>query len=169
MLEFKKETLTFSETENNYQKPFYILLCVCFILVLSLSYSFYILSIQNKELKQIQINKCEIENLKTLKQVDSFIDILPFSDKNLIKRQYRIESYYLKSNLVRTNNNLFGIKNAEKRPQTGFKSKINDYREYQSIQLCIIDRLLYEVKNGTSLAGYAEDSQYFKKLSKIKI
>ena len=104
-----------------------------------------------------------------LKVVDEYIESLPFKNKTLIKKQYRIESSYLKSNLVKTNNNLFGIKNAGKRAQIGRKSKYNDYRHYDNWQMSVIDRLLYEVKYGTSLSGYAEDSRYFQKLNNIKI
>jgi flagellum-specific peptidoglycan hydrolase FlgJ len=104
-----------------------------------------------------------------LKVVDSYIETLPFKNKNLVKAQYRLESNYLKSSLVRENMNLFGIKNAGKRAQIGRKSKINDYRHYDNWQMSVLDRLLYEVKYGTSLAGYAEDSKYFEKLQNIKL
>jgi flagellum-specific peptidoglycan hydrolase FlgJ len=104
-----------------------------------------------------------------LKVVDEYIESLPFKNKNLVKAQFRLESSYLKSSLVKTNNNLFGIKNAGKRQQAGTKCNINDYRKYSTWQLSVIDRLLYEVKYGTSLAGYAEDVGYFEKLQNIKL
>jgi hypothetical protein len=167
MLEFKKETLTFSETENNYQKPFYICLTICFILILSLSYSFYILSIQNKELKQMEAKKIsfEVENLKTLKQVDSFIDILPFSDKTTCKKQYRIESNNLKSDLVKKNKNIWGMKSSIRR-NTYIGIDKNGYAIYSSIYMSILDRLLYDIYVGTSLKNYAKDPLYLKKLKK---
>jgi uncharacterized FlgJ-related protein len=122
---------------------------------------------QKKEHQMEALND-SIQKLN-LKVVDEYIESLPFKNKTLVKKQYRIESNYLKSNLVKTNNNLFGIKNAGKRVQIGRKSKYNDYRHYDNWQMSVIDRLLYEVKYGTSLAGYAEDKSYFDKLGKIKL
>lgn len=166
MLEFKKETLTFLETENNYQKPFYISLVICLILVLSLSYSFHILSIQNKELKQIEAKKIlfEVENLKTLKQVDSIINELPFSDKITCKKQYRVESNNLKSDLVMKNKNIWGMK-ASSRRHTYIGIDKNGYAIYSSIYMSIVDRLLYDIYVGNSLKNYASDTLYFKKLN----
>jgi hypothetical protein len=102
----------------------------------------------------------------TLKSVDWVIDMIPFKDKKVIKIQYRLESNNLKSKLVMTNKNLLGMRNAGKRPQPGCKSKINDYRHYDHWIFSIFDRYVYEIYNGTSLKGYAEDVNYMKKLKK---
>jgi hypothetical protein len=166
MIEFRKETLEFVKTENQYQKPFYILLCICLILILSLCFAFNVLEQQNKKLKQIEVKKIsfQIENLKTLKQVDSFIDILPFSDKITCKKQYRIESANLTSNLTIKNKNVYGMC-ASKRRHTYSSIDKNGYAVYENIQLSVIDRLLYDIYVGTSLKGYATDKNYFKKLN----
>jgi uncharacterized FlgJ-related protein len=171
MLVYNKQTLQFEQIENSYKKPFYFLILICFILVLSLCKSIEMLNAQNIELniKTGERIEFEIHNLKSLQKVDSFIDILPFKDKNLIKRQYRLESGNLKSNVARKNNNLFGIKNAEKRPQLGRKSKINDYRHYENWMLSIFDRYLYELNYGTKLKNYSEDENYKKKIQEFKI
>ena len=167
MIVFDKKTLRYIEVENNFKKPFYIISIICLILIMSLSYSFYLLSIQSKELKQIEAKKIafEIENLKTLKQVDSFIDILPFSDKITCKRQYRLESNNLKSDLVKKNKNIWGMR-ASKRRHTYSSIDKNGYAVYENIQLSILDRLLYDIYVGTSLKGYAKDPLYLKKLKK---
>jgi hypothetical protein len=167
MIKYNRNNLEFQECENNYQKPFYICLTICFILILSLSYSFNLLSIQNKELNQIEAKKIdfEIENLKTLKQVDSIIDLLPFSDRVTCKKQYRLESNNLKSDLVKKNKNIWGMK-ASSRRHTYSSIDKNGYAIYSNIQLSIIDRLLYEIYCGTSLKGYATDPLYLKKLKK---
>jgi hypothetical protein len=126
------------------------------------------ISYQAKEIKCLKSNLDSLSKSKdlplTLKTVDWLIDQLPFKDKNLIKQQYRLESGNLKSKLVFTNWNLFGIKNANSRPQPGCKSKINDYRHYDHFVFSIFDRCLYDLKHGTSLKGYAEDPNYMKKL-----
>jgi hypothetical protein len=166
MIKYNRKNLEFQECENNYQKPFYICITISFILILSLSYSFYLLSIQSNELNQIEAKKIsfEVENLKTLKQVDSFIDILPFSDKITCKKQYRIESNNLKSDLVKKNKNIWGMK-ASIRRHTYIGIDKNGYAVYSSIYMSIVDRLLYDIYVGNSLKNYAEDVNYLKKLN----
>jgi uncharacterized FlgJ-related protein len=102
-----------------------------------------------------------------LKVVDSYIESLPFKNKNLVKAQYRLESNYLKSSLVRTNFNLFGMK-ASSRKHT-YKNIKNGYANYSTWQMSVLDRLMYEIYVGTSLKGYAQDSLYFEKLQNVKI
>jgi hypothetical protein len=165
MLIFDKKTLQYIEVENNFKKPFYIVSIICFFLILSLSYSFYLLSIQSKELNQIEAKKIafEIENLKTLKKVDSIINELPFSDKITCKKQYRIESNNLKSDLVMKNKNIWGMK-ASSRRHTYIGIDKNGYAIYSSIYMSLVDRLLYDIYVGNSLKNYAEDKNYKKKL-----
>jgi hypothetical protein len=166
MLIFDKKTLQYIEVENNFKKPFYIVSIICFFLILSLSYSFYLLSIQSKELKRQMAIKCEIENfnIQSMKQVDSIINELPFSDKATCKKQYRIESNNLKSDLVMKNKNCFGMK-ASSRRHTYVGIDKNGYAIYSSIYMSIVDRLLYDIYVGTSLKGYASDKNYLKKLN----
>jgi hypothetical protein len=166
MLEFKKETLTFSETENNYQKPFYISLVICFILILSLCFAFNLLVKQNEIINENKLNKSQIEwhNEKTMKEVDDYINQLPFADKELIKRQYRLETGNLTSYASKYENNLFGMKTSSRKHTYMGISKDN-YVIYSDWTLSIIDRLLYEIYCGTSLKGYATDKNYFKKLN----
>ena len=174
MYEFQKETLQWIE-RNDHElkiKKLNYWIIILSLVILSLFYANYLaysmLGEYQEKGHQMEVLADTIQKMN-LKVVDSYIETLPFKNKTLIKKQYRIESSYLKSNLVKTNNNLFGIKNAGKRQQAGTKCNINDYRKYSTWQLSVIDRLLYEVKYGTSLSGYAEDSQYFQKLNKIKI
>ena len=174
MYEYNNESLTFIE-RNDHElkiKTLNYWIIILSLVILSLFYANYLaysmLGDYQKKEHQMEVLADSVQKLN-LKTVDSFIDKLPFKNKNLIKKQYRIESSYLKSNLVKTNNNLFGIKNAGKRTQIGRKSKINDYRHYDNWQMSVLDRLLYEVKYGTSLAGYAEDELYFQKLQNVKI
>ena len=128
------------------------------------------ISAQKSKIDTLEVNLDSIIKSKdlplTLKSVDWVIDLLPFKDKLTVKKQYRIESGNLKSKLVFTNKNLFGVRNAGKRPQPGCKSKINDYRHYDHWIFSVFDRYIYEIYNGTSLKGYAEDVNYMKKLKK---
>jgi hypothetical protein len=126
---------------------------------------------QKSKIKLLQANLDSLLRSKdlplTLATVDWVIDLIPFKDKKVIKTQYRLESDNLKSKLVMTNKNLLGMRNAGKRPQPGCKSTRNDYRHYDHWIFSIFDRYIYEIYNGTSLKGYAEDKKYFDKL-KIK-
>jgi hypothetical protein len=174
MYEYNNESLTFIE-RNDHEiklKKKNNLIIILSIVCLSLLYFNYLaysmLGEYQEKGHQMEVLADSIEKLN-LKTVDEYIETLPFNNKTLIKKQYRLESNYLKSSLVRTNMNLFGIKNAGKRTQIGRKSKYNDYRKYDNWQMSVIDRLLYEVKYGTSLVGYAEDSRYFQKLNNIKL
>jgi hypothetical protein len=174
MYEYNNESLTFIE-RNDHElkiKTLYYWIVILSLVILSLFYANYLaysmLGDYQKKEHQMEVLNDSVQKIN-LKVVDEYIESLPFKNKNLVKSQFRLESNYLKSSLVRTNCNLFGIKNASKRHQAGIKSKYNDYRRYDNWQMSVIDRLLYEVKYGTSLAGYAEDTQYFQKLQNIKI
>jgi hypothetical protein len=174
MYQFQPETLQWIE-RNDHElkiKTLNYWIIILSLVILSLFYANYMaysmLGGYQKKEHQMEALADSVQKMN-LKVVDSYIETLPFKNKNLIKKQYRLESNYLKSSLVNTNRNLFGIKNAGKRAQIGRKSKYNDYRHYDNWQMSVIDRLLYEVKYGTSLAGYAEDKSYFDKLNKIKI
>ena len=167
MIRYNKETLQFENVENTYKKPFYILLLISLFLTASICMAFNLLNQQNIELniKTTERIDFEIHNLNTLKKVDSFIDILPFKDKNLIKRQYRLESGNLKSALTRKNNNIFGMRGSKRR-HTYIGICENNYAIYSNIQMSVLDRLMYEIYVN-NLKTYAEDKNYLTKL-KIK-
>jgi uncharacterized FlgJ-related protein len=98
-----------------------------------------------------------------LHNVNKYIDNMPFKNKELVKRQMRLESANTLSKVARNNNNLFGMRNAGKRPQLGSKG---EYRVYYHWTQSVMDRYLYELHCGTSLKGYAEDAMYSIKLTK---
>lgn len=166
MLEFNKKTLEFTEMENKYQKPFYILIIICLIFIISLCFCFFVLVKQNEIINENKALKSQIEfhNQKTMKIVDNYIDQLPFSDKELIKRQYRLETGNLSSYSSIYHNNLFGMKTS-KRKHTYMGAAKDNYVIYADWTLSIIDRLLYEIYVGTSLKNYAKDPNYMKKLN----
>lgn len=166
MLIFNKNTLQFEQVENKYQKPFYFCLFICLILILSLSFAFNVLVKQNKIIAENKLNKCEIEkfNIESMKIVDSIIDEMPFSDKITAKKQYRLESGNLGSDLVKKNKNIWGMK-ASGRRHTYIGIDKKGYAIYSSIYMSIVDRLLYDIYCGNSLKGYASDPEYRKKLN----
>lgn len=119
---------------------------------------------ENRVLKESLIYSSN-ENLMhlSLENVDDFIEQLPFADKALIKKQYRIESGNLKSELAIKYNNIFGMKTS-KRKHTYVGIAHNDYVIYAHWTLSVIDRLLYEIYVGTSLKNYSTDPNYLHKL-----
>ncbi len=172
MYEYNNESLTFIE-RNDHEiklKKKNNLIIILSIVILSLLYFNYLaysmLGDYQKKEHQIEVLNDSIQK-KNLKVVDSYIESLPFKNKTLIKRQYRLESNYLKSSLVSTNCNLFGMK-ASSRKHT-YKNIKNGYANYSTWQMSVLDRLMYEIYVGTSLKGYAEDSLYFIKLQNVKI
>jgi|688.fasta_scaffold235481_4 hypothetical protein len=172
MYEYNNESLTFIE-RNDHEiklKKKNNLIIILSIVCLSLLYFNYLaysmLGDYQKKEHQIEVLNDSIQK-KNLKTVDSYIESLPFKNKNLVKKQYRLESNYLKSSLVRTNLNLFGMK-ASSRKHT-YKNIKNGYANYSTWQMSVLDRLMYDIYVGTSLKGYAEDSRYFQKLNNIKL
>jgi hypothetical protein len=172
MYEFQKETLQWIE-RNDHElkiKKLNYWIIILSLVILSLFYANYMAysmlgDYQEKEHQmEVLVDSVQKFNLKT---VDEYIETLPFKNKNLIKKQYRLESNYLKSSLVRTNFNLFGMK-ASSRKHT-YKNIKNGYANYSTWQMSVLDRLMYEIYVGTSLVGYAEDLNYFEKLNNIKL
>jgi hypothetical protein len=172
MYEYNNESLTFierNEHELKIKKLNYWIIILSLV-ILSLFYANYLaysmLGDYQKKEHQMEALADSVQKLN-LKIVDSYIESLPFKNKNLVKRQFRLESNYLKSSLVRTNMNLFGMK-ASSRKHT-YKNIKNGYANYSTWQMSVLDRLMYEIYVGTSLKGYAQDSLYFEKLQNVKI
>ena len=172
MYEYNNESLTFierNEHELKIKKLNYWIIILSLV-ILSLFYANYLaysmLGGYQKKEHQMEALADSVQKLN-LKIVDSYIESLPFKNKNLVKRQFRLESNYLKSSLVRTNMNLFGMK-ASSRKHT-YKNIKNGYANYSTWQMSVLDRLMYEIYVGTSLKGYAQDSLYFEKLQNVKI
>lgn len=178
MYKLNKETLLWEEDDEKIAKyRFFQKTSLGFaITIIVLLFFFNATAQKNKDTIQHQAHeiKCLKSNLDslsktkdlplTLKTVDWIIDQLPFKNKAEVKKQYRLESGNLKSKLVFTNWNIFGMRNASSRPQAGCKSPNNNYRHYDHFVISIFDRCLYELKYGTSLKGYATDPNYKAKL-----
>ena len=156
---------------NQWIAKFY-LLSFCFIVML-FAFAFEIKRMNDALISERKINAesdstiSMLNNSKqlayNLKSVDKYIESIPFKNKDLIKRQMRLESANTLSKVARGCNNLFGMKNAGKRPQLGKKG---EYRIYAHWTQSVMDRYLYELHCGTSLKGYAEDAMYSTKLKK---
>lgn len=110
------------------------------------------------------------------KEIFEIIDNLPFKYPDIVKAQAILETGYFKSKSFTEHNNLFGFKIPHRRITTAKGVALN-HASYNSVEDCIIDRLIYEAKYMDNLSRkeyfkfldqvYAEDKQYVQKLEKI--
>lgn len=95
---------------------------------------------------------------------------------DVVLAQSRLESGGYKSQLFRTNNNLFGMKKATSRPSTN-KGVENGYAYYDNWKQSVVDYALYQAAYLSDIKSrdeylqylqqrYAEDSSYVTKLKK---
>lgn len=130
----------------------------------------YELEIANKELQakndslalDLLFNQTDMSMTK--ENVDAFIDCLPFSDKAEAKKQYRLESGNLTSDLARKNQNIYGMKTSSRKHSYSYIANKDKYVGYEHWTLSVVDRLLYEIYVGTSLKNYSTDPNYLTKL-----
>lgn len=155
----------------------------------SLSAKYKTLLIQNDELANFCTNEklhtaigrfsMINEKYNTEPTIDSIYSILVSIDAwypEYIVAQAVIESGHFTSEIYRTNNNLFGMKQVSKRSttQTGKRTNKPTYGHYENWQLSVIDRVLLDMHNFSqkptreeyekSLTKYAEDPEYISKL-----
>lgn len=156
----------------------------------TLSIELEMLAIQNDELMNFCLNeKMNVAIGKYLRvkkasepTVDSIYAILDEVDAwypDYIVAQAILESATFTSNVYKSNNNLFGMKMVSKRSttQTGKQTDNPVYGHYKNWQLCVLDRVLWDMHRfkekpsleeyEKSLMQYAEDSEYVVKLKNI--
>jgi len=97
----------------------------------------------------------------------------------IVLAQAKLESNNFKSTLLKTNNNLFGMKVAATRFTFATNSHdYGSYAKYESIKDCILDYRSWQIQNGYNITNetayfellkkvYAEDPNYVNKLKKI--
>jgi len=161
------------------------------VLIDSLQLQVDMLTIQNDELT----NFCTNDKMNTIigqfvrfkgKNVepttDSIMSILTEVDAwypEYIMAQAVLESANFTSEIYKTNNNLFGMKQVSKRSttQTGKKTDKATYGHYNNWQMSVLDRVLWDLHRfetkpsreeyEKALMQYAEDSNYISKLNKV--
>lgn len=107
--------------------------------------------------------------------VYNYILELNIQHPEVVLRQARIESGNFKSRVFLENNNMFGMKIPNKRPNIVSGSNMG-YAVYNNWQESVIDYALYQVYSGKNLSkedyikmlnnNYAEDTEYLNKLIK---
>ncbi len=107
----------------------------------------------------------------------SMIIDLRIPHKNIVFAQAKLESDTYKSDLYKSNFNLFGMKFAVKRPTTT-KNEIRGYQAYDNWKESVIDLLIWQFVNNMDKVSdkdylkylqlkYAEDPEYMIKLNRI--
>lgn len=105
--------------------------------------------------------------------VYNYIKELNIKHPDLVFRQARLESANFTSNVFKSNNNMFGFKQAFKRANTQ-NGVLGSYAYYNTWQDCVIDYALYQTYSAKNLTEeqyiqflgkhYAEDPKYSQKL-----
>lgn len=109
--------------------------------------------------------------------VYSMIKNLRIPHGKIVFAQAKLESYNYKSDLFKSNFNMFGMKYAVKRP-TVTTNEYKGYQKYNSWKESIIDYLIWQYANNVDKLSdneyknylkmyYAEDPQYIQKLNNI--
>ncbi len=131
-------------------------------------------SIYDKPVKDITKEQI-IQEISFEDSVYNYILELNIQHPEVVLRQARIESGNFKSRVFLENNNMFGMKIPNKRPNMVSGSNMG-YAVYNNWQESVIDYALYQVYSGKNLSkedyikmlnnNYAEDTEYLNKLIK---
>lgn len=116
-----------------------------------------------------------IQEISFEDSVYNYILELNIQHPEVVLRQARIESGNFKSRVFLENNNMFGMKIPNKRPNMVSGSN-RGYAVYNTWQESVIDYALYQVYSGKNLSkedyinmlnnNYAKDTEYLNKLIK---
>ena len=131
----------------------------------------------SQETKTIIINESLKEKAFSQAKLKSYILELNIRFPHIIYAQAKLESGNFNSKIFKTNNNLFGMKVAKKRPTTN-KGEENGHAYYETWQESVVDYAFYQAQYLNDIrseseyfvylkANYAEDINYVDKLQRI--
>lgn len=131
----------------------------------------------SQETKTIIINESLKEKAFSPAKLKSYILELNIRFPHIIYAQARLESGNFKSEVFKTNNNLFGMKKATRRPTTAKGTELN-HAYYETWQESVVDyafwqqKYLYDVRTEAEYlqylgANYAEAPNYMEALMRI--
>lgn len=114
-----------------------------------------------------------------VKQVFALIDKYPFKHKDIVKKQFLLESSHAQSDVFKHNRNGFGMRRAKLRRTTALGSR-SGYAVYRNIQSSVLDRYFYDMiyMNNLSRTQYLRylnktysdgSGKYLKTLTKIDL
>lgn len=136
----------------------------------------FLLSSSFVEKEYVPTEAIILKETKTEEEVFEMVDRMPFKYPDIIKAQILLETGHLTSEVYKHNNNLFGMRVAKQR-LTLAKGENLKHAYFESLEDCIIDRLVYEAKYLNNLNReqyfdfldrlYAEGDNYSNKLKQI--
>jgi flagellum-specific peptidoglycan hydrolase FlgJ len=115
----------------------------------------------SQETKTIIINESLKEKAFSPAKLKSYILELNIRFPHIVYAQAKLESGNFKSEVFKTNNNLFGMKQARKRPTTAKGTELN-HAFYESWQESVVD---YGMFSATYLNDIKTESDYFEYLN----
>jgi hypothetical protein len=130
-----------------------------------------------EETKTIIIQESLKEKAFSPQKLKSYILELNIRFPHIVYAQARLESGNFNSEIFKTNNNLFGMKLAKKRPTTAKGTELN-HAFYESWQESVVDYAFYQAQYLSDIktesayleylkANYAESSNYMESLQRI--
>ena len=139
------------------------------LVILLAIYSIRMHTIVNREVTKEEV----IELISFEDSVYHYILELNIRHPDVVFKQARIESGNFTSRIFRSNNNMFGFKQAYKRPNTQVGVD-RGYAKYDSWKECVIDYALYQTYSAKNLNeedyikflgnNFAEDPDYLDKI-----
>jgi len=130
----------------------------------------------SEETKAIILNEVTREREFSPQKLKSYVLELNIRFPHIVYAQACLETGNFKSNIFKSNNNLFGMKVATKRPTTN-KGEENGHAYYESWRESVVDYAFYQAQYLSDIkterqyleylkANYAEDSMYMPLLVK---
>ena len=153
---------------NSIHAIVYLFITVQLVILLAI-YSIRMHTIVNREVTKEEV----IELISFEDSVYHYILELNIKHPDVVFKQARIESGNFTSRIFRSNNNMFGFKQAYKRPNTQVGVD-RGYAKYDSWKECVIDYALYQTYSAKNLNeedyikflgnNFAEDPDYLDKI-----
>lgn len=122
----------------------------------------------DEELIEVVSHQLEFED-----SVYNYIKELNIKHPEIVLKQARLESGNFQSKVFKNNNNMFGFKQAYKRPNTQIGTN-RGYAVYEDWKQCVIDYALYQTYSAKNMTkeeyinflnkNFAEDNNYKDKL-----
>lgn len=155
---FDKQTLDYKNVTKNWVlltlTTFFVLVgSLTWILVKKLKQTEFV----TEETKAIIISEFDKQNKFTAENLKAYILELNIRFPHIVYAQAKLETGNFKSKIFRENNNLFGMKEAKRRPTTN-KGTENNHAVYLNWKESVVDYAMY---SAAYLNGIKSESEYF--------
>ena len=149
LFEFDKNTLTYDKVSTKYILIMSgIVLTICTIMFFVIKSSLNNIKYISEETKAIIIKESDKENAFSPDKLKAYILELNIKFPHIVYAQAVIESGHFKSNIFKTNSNLFGMKEATARTyeKTHYEAFKKEW-ENEDVEMCLVDTFVNEDKD----------------------